>query len=231
MNKKNKILVGCLALLLALSVGYALFSDSITINGTATAKGSFDITPSCETGIASILGTAESIGLPAEGGYDKSECLVNDDEVTMSANFTMPGGVRYFTLKYTNTGSIDGIMNLADNTYTRQICVADNLAGDNEECFNKNVLKGYVAYNTSIFNSIGLAGIIVEDDKGNVLSSEEASKFVDSANGTFWLKPGYSGYVIKKMSINHNNTNTYPSNEMNVSFTNTFTNTFNQKIN
>ena len=43
MNKKNKILVGCLALLLVLSVGYALFSDTITINGTATAKGSFDI--------------------------------------------------------------------------------------------------------------------------------------------------------------------------------------------
>mgnify|MGYP003308183578 CR=1 FL=1 len=43
MNKKNKILVGCLSLLLVLSVGYALFSETITINGTATAKGNFDI--------------------------------------------------------------------------------------------------------------------------------------------------------------------------------------------
>ena len=47
MNKKNKILVGCLALLLVLSVGYALFSETITINGTATAKGNFDIVGTC----------------------------------------------------------------------------------------------------------------------------------------------------------------------------------------
>ena len=47
MNNRNKILVGCLALLLALSVGYALFSETITINGTATAKGSFDIGFEC----------------------------------------------------------------------------------------------------------------------------------------------------------------------------------------
>ena len=29
MNNKNKILLGCLALLLVLSVGYALFSETI----------------------------------------------------------------------------------------------------------------------------------------------------------------------------------------------------------
>ncbi len=48
MNKRNKILVGCLALLLVLSAGYALFSETITINGTATAKGNFDISYTCE---------------------------------------------------------------------------------------------------------------------------------------------------------------------------------------
>ena len=46
MNNKNKILVGCLALLLVLSVGYALFSETVTINGTATAKGNMDLTVS-----------------------------------------------------------------------------------------------------------------------------------------------------------------------------------------
>ena len=48
MNTRNKILIGCLALLLVLSVGYALFSETITINGTATAKGDFDISYTCE---------------------------------------------------------------------------------------------------------------------------------------------------------------------------------------
>ena len=39
MNNKNKILVGCLALLLVMTVGYALFSETITINGIVRAKG------------------------------------------------------------------------------------------------------------------------------------------------------------------------------------------------
>ena len=47
MKSKNNILVGCLALLLVLSVGYALFSETVTINGTATAKGDFSLKVSC----------------------------------------------------------------------------------------------------------------------------------------------------------------------------------------
>ena len=40
---RNKIFVGCLALLLVMVVGYALFSQNLTINGTAKAQGDFDI--------------------------------------------------------------------------------------------------------------------------------------------------------------------------------------------
>ena len=47
-KRKNKILIGCLALLLVMTVGYALFSETITINGTATAKGDFNIEYTCE---------------------------------------------------------------------------------------------------------------------------------------------------------------------------------------
>ena len=41
MKKKNMIIIGVIALILAVSVGYALFSDTLTINGTATAQGDF----------------------------------------------------------------------------------------------------------------------------------------------------------------------------------------------
>ena len=40
---RNKIFVGCLALLLVMVAGYALFSQNLTINGTAKAQGDFDI--------------------------------------------------------------------------------------------------------------------------------------------------------------------------------------------
>ena len=44
MNKtRNKIFVGCLALLLVMVAGYALFSQNLNITGTAKAQGDFDI--------------------------------------------------------------------------------------------------------------------------------------------------------------------------------------------
>ena len=37
MKKQNIAIIGVVALVLAIAVGYALFSETITINGTATA--------------------------------------------------------------------------------------------------------------------------------------------------------------------------------------------------
>ena len=42
-SKKKKIIIVILAFFLVLSVGYAIFQSSITINGTATAQGDFEI--------------------------------------------------------------------------------------------------------------------------------------------------------------------------------------------
>ena len=41
MKNKNMIIIGVIAILLTVAVGYALFSDTLTINGTATAQGDF----------------------------------------------------------------------------------------------------------------------------------------------------------------------------------------------
>ena len=102
MNNKNKILIGCLALLLALSVGYALFSDTITINGTATAKGDFNITPEC------ISGSVVDLGIK-EHGYKNEVCTADDetDTVTLGVALEYPGEAKLFTIKMTNTGSIN----------------------------------------------------------------------------------------------------------------------------
>ena len=43
MNKQNKIIVGIVALVLALTVGYAIFSQSLNINGTAKASANFGL--------------------------------------------------------------------------------------------------------------------------------------------------------------------------------------------
>ena len=42
-KKRNYVIVVLVVLLLALAVGYAAFSDTLTISGTANAKGTFDM--------------------------------------------------------------------------------------------------------------------------------------------------------------------------------------------
>ena len=92
MVKKNKILIGCLALLLVLSVGYALFSETIKINGTATAKGNFSIKIECKAG----------------DGYGNvlDSCTVKGNNVTTTSILTKPGEYIYYELKITNNGTI-----------------------------------------------------------------------------------------------------------------------------
>lgn len=43
MKKQNIAIIAVIALVLAVSVGYALFSQTLTITGTATASGDFDV--------------------------------------------------------------------------------------------------------------------------------------------------------------------------------------------
>ena len=113
MFKKNKILVGCLALLLVLSVGYALFSDTIEINGTATAKGSFELTTTCEKGYSNALINAGLFGSRDEGqtSYNNDSCSVTGgNKVSFQTGFDAPGAQRKFTVKITNTGTIDAML-------------------------------------------------------------------------------------------------------------------------
>ena len=113
MFKKNKILVGCLALLLVLSVGYALFSETITINGTATAKGNFDMTATCQSGYSEELVNAGIKGSKDEGqtGFNNDSCSVSSgNKVSFQTGFDAPGAKREFTVKVTNTGTIDAML-------------------------------------------------------------------------------------------------------------------------
>ena len=112
MNKKNKILVGCLALLLALSVGYALFSETITINGTAQAKGNFDITTSCVVGIHPDLNA--TFYDMVDNGSVNDECTYNGNIITAKTELLYPGALRTFTAVLTNSGSVPAVISYSD---------------------------------------------------------------------------------------------------------------------
>lgn len=112
MFKKNSILVGCLALLLALSVGFALFSERITINGTASAKGSFGLATVCEKGYSSALVNAGIYGSTDENqsGFNADSCNVTGNKVGFESGLDSPGAQRQFNVKVTNTGTIDAMV-------------------------------------------------------------------------------------------------------------------------
>ena len=98
LSKNNKILIACLALLLVMSVGYALFSDTITINGSATAKGDFELTTTCDEDDSltpGSIGSVTDVKISCEGNV-----------VNASATLGYPGSVKWFRVMVTNTGTI-----------------------------------------------------------------------------------------------------------------------------
>ena len=111
-NKTTVIIV--LAIFLSLSVGYALFSDTITIEGTATAQGNFDMTATCQTGYSEDWINLEEFESEDEGqsGYINDICTVSNDTITASVELKQPGSARTFKKNIKNTGSIDAYLKL-----------------------------------------------------------------------------------------------------------------------
>ena len=112
MNKRNKILVGCLALLLALSVGYALFIETIEINGTATAKGNFDIEFECtEYG---AVGNTEAT----------ASCEISGQTIITKSTLTKPTDQTGYLITLTNNGTIPAVLKTVDSS--------NNIANDGD---------------------------------------------------------------------------------------------------
>lgn len=132
MMKKNLSVAVVLAVLLTLAVGYALFSQTINITGTATAQGSFNFSIECSTGLNSgisdnlstIISNYNSL-LTSQGvelipttvaGNDSSSCSTSGNTATMQTNLQYPGALQIFTVKVTNTGSISGKIDMANQS-------------------------------------------------------------------------------------------------------------------
>ena len=149
-KRKNKILVGCLSLLLVMAVGYALFSETITINGTAKAEGKFNIEFTQAT-------------ISAEKGSTGATATISDNGkiLTITApKLEYPGAYVYVSYTVKNTGTIDAIFNTHKITGTTNKIKANYNAS--------NLL--YLASNTGAEGSIR----IYWDNSVN-LSNEEST--------------------------------------------------------
>ena len=209
---RNKIFVGCLALLLVMVAGYALFSQNLNITGTAKAQGDFSITPTCQPGIPSNLVEGDNTkaiisyyesGIQENGYYDDS-CTVSGDTVNFKSGFKWPGSRRYFTIKVKNTGSVTAIFKevgdtdaeLCNDTNGNDIFDADECSTEkNSWTLDDRILHYKVPNNDSIIG--------IEDKKGNLFLGENINDFTWTDDNGVYLKlePGESAYLFASLGV------------------------------
>ena len=96
MNKKKKVIIGVLALALVTIVGYALFSDTLTISGTATAEGNLDM----QIISAEVTGEVGSTGATTQVSSDNNTLTITVPKLEY------PGAYVDVTYKIKNSGTI-----------------------------------------------------------------------------------------------------------------------------
>ena len=219
MNKKKGIIIGAVLFILAVAVGYAIFSDTLTINGTATAKGEFafeittqkevseDVKSSNMYAVLNNYGSTGDVDLANTVSSNVNSSITNtSNTVTYSANLTQPGQKQYFTVKVTNTGSIPIIL---DIYYDINIdtSIAGNLLMDDGNTFDVTKLKDatiggdnpygftagdYVTADLLKLNLVNLQDVYVSKN----IYDELDEAFNDSQEAAPKLDTGESAYLV-----------------------------------
>ena len=111
MNKSNKILLGLFAFVLVCVIGYALFSDNISITGSATASGDWSITASCSDTIPAEVQEDYATD-DIQGGFENDSCTVNGNEITSKATLLYPTAMKLHHAEYKNTGNVSAVFRM-----------------------------------------------------------------------------------------------------------------------
>ena len=102
MNSKRKLIIGVLAFLVVMTMGYALFSETVTIGGTAKADGNLSLDLYNPDGTGSLDIKVNGVGSSGTAKIDPSR-----KTLTVTANFDYPTAYIEIPVKIKNTGDID----------------------------------------------------------------------------------------------------------------------------
>ena len=102
-SKKNFVAIVLIVLLLALAVGYAAFSQTLPITGTANASGNWDI---------KFVADSETITDSIVDGTTANTAEVAGDGKSMdvTVNLATPGDGANITVDITNAGNVDAVI-------------------------------------------------------------------------------------------------------------------------
>ena len=196
MSKSNKILLGVFAFVVVCVMGYALFSETITVTGSATAKGEFNISTTCKTGVTEEILTAYGVtnDIFKEGGYEKDYCNLTTTGVEFGTNFLYPTAKRDFTVIIKNDGTIaaQAIMFLeeddGDIKISGKACNGDNYPNECHE-INRDYFDLEDTGETVVL-------FIKKDGSHVLMETPEYSNFYDSDTGIMTLEPGESAMMV-----------------------------------
>ncbi len=182
---RNKIFVGCLALLLVMVAGYALFSQNLTINGTAKAQGEFSLSMTCTPGILDEIKNYDA-DYGSQSGYSNDSCSVENDTVTFYTDLAYPTARRYFTVKVVNTGSVTAVDEVVD------VMTQTYLNTENTNCQYKSsddsLVKCYTANTNDLTNS--KMKYIKKTKDGEISYLTNRDKLTLEPGDTFYLALG-----------------------------------------
>ena len=102
MNKKRNIIIGVLLLLVVMTMGYALFSETVTIGGTAKADGNASLDLYNPDGTTGLDLKVNGVGSSGTAKIDPSRKIL-----TVTANLDYPTAYVEIPVKVKNTGDID----------------------------------------------------------------------------------------------------------------------------
>ena len=204
MNKDNKILITILVFVVVCVVGYALFSETITVTGTATAEGTFDVDVSCVTGFSQDYAEAindNTIANYNQGGYKNDSCNASGFDVTFKTDLEYPGASRLYTIKVTNNGTIAARVPVSEAATERKESSACIINEDGTKSCSRLFILNNESGASTTFDQLDWHFFIKKPDGTYVtmLDETELMKYVDSDTEEVILEPGYSTYFMGQM--------------------------------
>lgn len=107
MKNKNSLIIALLAVVLVMAVGYAAFSTSLTINGTATTSSTWNVHLDHTTsGYNTAYSITPATGYTLTASEASPTMTVTDSTATLTTNLKQPGDSVTFTLTVKNEGSL-----------------------------------------------------------------------------------------------------------------------------
>lgn len=139
MKKQNIAIIGVIALVLAVAIGYALFSEKLTISGTATAKGDFNIE-------FTSVGEITKVGYTDQTSQEGANIAVigdSNNKLTVTVDkLDYPGAYVEIPVTITNKGSVPAkLKNIKETGLTeesRSIKVTYSGVAASESVINQN---------------------------------------------------------------------------------------------